>query len=453
MMKVIKSAEVANPVNNREASKLEVNFIENGRTLGGSIEYKIKQFSVNRRRIQNAFFKMIKSSPILQTRVIKDADGQYTYKATVDSKHWPTIEFLPDSETNKDARKLALEYQQKMESQYKASIELRKSVPCRAACCYGESLVFIVLVSPHHFLDGVAFGSAVALKLMAYVRVPRGLWPFLDRLFTDREVPTYEEMYLKSDFRQSLDQTDGSLLSHLLTTDLFKFNARVACDISSRHTIGMHVKNRVMNDFRKALRDANTTVSCAFCALSIKLMFLLVDTSGASIVALIPGDARKVGRWGDKRRDNRKIPIVGNFPFAHYILSDPGTGKASDIPTLSRLCRRQVQKANSDAEYRTHLIQHGNKTERDYFCGISSVRLPSEAFRLGIAPTSFNVFIDFGEMPRVWFYVITIGPSTRIAVDFNLPGLGTADLKGAIKTILQESKELLPCFNQLHALQ
>lgn len=451
-MKDPKPASFANPANNRKASRIDAIYIEKGFTLGGIISYKIKQFSTNKRLIQKAFRRMIQSSPILWTRVISDANGHYIFKAMADSRDWPTIEILEDSETNELARKLALDYQHRMESKYRKSIELRKEIPCHAACCFGETMVSIVLVSPHHFLDGMALGCAIALKLVAYVRVPRTLWPFLDRLFMDSEVPTYDEMYLKSDFRQCLDQTDGSLLSHMLHADLFKFRTKVSGGASSRHTLGLHLNHQVMSNFRNSLRGTHTTVTCTFCALAIKLMFHLVDTLGSNIVARIPGDGRKAGQWGDKR-DRRKIPTFGTFAFANLILVDTNSGKANDLATLSRVCRRQVRRAYSDVEYLKHLIQHGNKIETDYFCGVSSVRIPTKATRLGIAPASFDAFIDFGDAPRIWFYVMTIGPCTRITVDFNLPGLGTKDLHIAIKTVIQENKELQPLLNQLHALQ
>jgi hypothetical protein len=59
-----------------------------------------------------------------------------------------------------------------------------------------------------------------------------------------------------------------------------------------------------------------------------------------------------------------------------------------------------------------------------------------------------DTFIDFGDNPRVWFYVETVGSLTQVAVDVLLPGVD--NVKSALKTVVKGSA-LEPLFNQLDA--
>jgi hypothetical protein len=165
-------------------------------------------------------------------------------------------------------------------------------------------------------------------------------------------------------------------------------------------------------------------------------MARLVDTSsGTGLVITIPCDARTLGKWGDKR-DKRKIPIFGNFPFGNSIAIENSKARCDDLNSLAKFVRHEIARVDTDIDYRMHMLQV--KATKDYFCGVSSVQIPKAAVRLGIAPAYVDTFIDFGDNPRVWFYVETVGSLTQVAVDVLLPGV---DMSRVLSKLL--SKEVL----------
>jgi hypothetical protein len=308
-------------------------------------------------------------------------------------------------------------------------------------------MIYLGVVCPHHFLDGIALSSSIAVRMAAYVMVPRIFWWLLDRSFTDQEVPSYLEMCLKSDIDRYYD-ADGSLVSHLMDPNLFLFRAKVDKNTPSRTTIGFHQDSSVMDQIRAELRRNKVTVTTSVCALAIKLMARLVDTSsGTGLVITISCDARTLGKWGDKR-DKRKIPGFGNFSFLNLIAIENSKARGDDLNSLAKFLRHEIARVDTDIDYRMHMLQVKAIT-KDYFCGVSSVHIPKAAVRLGIAPAYGDSFIDFGDIPRVWFYVVTVGSSTQVAVDVLLPGVDN-HVKSALKSVVKGSA-LEPLFNQLDA--
>jgi hypothetical protein len=110
------------------------------------------------------------------------------------------------------------------------------------------------------------FGSSIAVRMAACVMVPRIFWGLLDRSFTDQEVPSYPEMYLKSDIDRYYD-ADGSLVSHLMIPNHFLFRAKVDKNTPSRATIGFHHDSSVMDQIRAELRRNKVTVTTSLSAL------------------------------------------------------------------------------------------------------------------------------------------------------------------------------------------
>jgi hypothetical protein len=232
--------------------------------------------------------------------------------------------------------------------------------------------------------------------------------------------------------------------------NLFLFRAKVDKNTPSRTTIGFHQDSSVMDQIRAELRRNKVTVTTSVCALAIKLMARLVDTSsGTGLVINISCDARTLGKWGDKR-DKRKIPGSGNFPFGNYVAIENSKAQGEDLNSVAKFLRHEIARVDTDIDYRMHMLQvlQVKDITSDYFCGVSSVHIPKAAVRLGIAPTYLDSFIDFGDNPRVWFYVVTVGSTTQVSVDVLLPGVD--NVESALKTVV-EGSALEPLFNQLDA--
>jgi hypothetical protein len=172
-------------------------------------------------KLKQAFQRSIQTSPLLQTRVVGNGDAALFRK--IDSEDdWPSLQLIT-ADDDESARKIA------QEEATRRTVVLRSGGPesqrtsVETTIVRGKTIVMFAIVAPHHFLDGVGIGS-FHLKIVVYARVPRIMWPMVDRLSKDKTVPTYSEMALKDDF-YTLDQNsvDGSLCDYRYDPKNFKY--------------------------------------------------------------------------------------------------------------------------------------------------------------------------------------------------------------------------------------
>ena len=109
-----------------------------------------------------------------------------------------------------------------------------------------------------------------------------------------------------------------------------------------------------------------------------------------------------------------------------------------------------MNRIRNDIEYRLHNIQHrvGERFEFcDYHVGVPSIMIPN-LVRYGFGLTKLDVFIDVGTTPQRWFYFISIGSNTQLALDIMLPGVQRENEIRALQNIIKNS-DFEPLFNVL----
>lgn len=150
--------------------------------------------------------------------------------------------------------------------------------------------------------------------------------------------------------------------------------------------VGQHDTNKVINYFKKVIKAQNLTIM----GLAIKAIGnLMGDRSFETVRSSLGCELACEGSW-------QKIALE---------------------------VQNHLKRIRNNIEYRLHYMQyHVRKRVEfcDYYVGVSSVMLPNSLVRYGLRLTELDVFINLGPTPRCWFYFITAGSNTQLALDIML---------------------------------
>jgi hypothetical protein len=278
---------------------------------------------------------MIRCSPQLQKVVVTDEDGRHTFRQSTAILKGPFV-ILDRFECDKEAKENLRSLVSKRVLEYGTDKELRISCPLKLTVAQGPKDCFIDVVTPHHFMDGLAIGSSL-LKFILYTRLPKASWCLLNRLEQESGVlPSMDELALKDQY-DIKKQVDGSLDKKTdPTNQRYLDYDPLQLDMSKLFVyqkIVCSTTNNVCKQSRDALKDKGITIASVIQSLSLKVMAKVFECSPEKC---IPGpicgntgiDARKLGTCGDSRdlKCNR-------FPeIANLIL-----GVSSQIPAESAL--------------------------------------------------------------------------------------------------------------------
>lgn len=405
------------------------------------------------KKFQQAFDRVIATSPLLQTRV----EGPDVFRKVHPSK-WPKLAIAPkrvehDSELMKEAREVL---NRRIRDMTNGGQDAQRMPVHTMMLMRSPRRIALMIITPHHFVDGTGLGI-ICIKLCQYARMPKALWPALDTLSMDA-VPTFWEMSLK----QNLPKLDGLLegadvkTSEKMSEDNFRFEcydmsdpSKLTCVLNDR--VGfVHKKNlRTCQNALKSYSGGKLSLTSAFGGLAIKTLAHLLeiaDKNGIQIpnnrshlLCTTPIDGRFLDKWGDRRDQNRKFPVVGNYAFSGGTQIPFEEAKEQSVEEIGLMVKNStVTRLRKDVDYRILTIKASYSEmlpSSGMYVGCSSVILPrGSSISMGLKDVEIDARIDFGSVPHVWFYLVTCGNQTQVDADISLPlpGFGRKDAEMAI---------------------
>jgi hypothetical protein len=452
-------------VEGRQLSGSELRFVETGYWLSLYVSFLCPSLTKKDDKWRDAFRQVVKTTPILQTVIVGEAPEAIF--AAVDQHKWPNIEIHhveSDDDEYKGAMATARTLIQEEKNYFRTrGPEATSNIPVRVHAVLGPARVAVGVAAPHCFMDGVAI-STVFLKTVLYVRFPKILWTLLDRL-SDTEVPTFYEMILKKDIG-ILDQfsSDGSAGDgrddlHAMTDSRpgldpsnFRFETY---DMASPQAIDM--LNGFVGDIgafsavqikkcTSALRKQGVTLTPAFAALSVNTLAIILEKRNLNahekpLVSFVGSDGRRRGKWGDQRDKKVRLPVVADYAYSYETQIPMKQALRGGISVVARTIKDNMNALDSDLKTRAQNMTKLGYNSSGMLLGVSSFIAPSFAMRT-FKDKQLDGRIDFGAMPRIWFYVFTANKvKTKIKVDIMLPirGLTEAEVKNAIKKAVSDS--------------
>lgn len=181
---------------------------------------------------------------------------------------------------------------------------------------------------------------------------------------------------------------------------------------------------------RQELRKAGVSLTSLFSALSIKTLSLLLQDADRNpeakpMTGSVGVDLRGLGTWGNFRDRRKLLPVVANYAIGCEFQVPFEEACGGDLITIAFRMKEKLSLLKKNVAFRAEELTRPKKNiECGYYCGVSSVMVPSVAVRkvTGFNDVHIDVSIDFGPTPRVWFYVVTVNKlTTSIAVDLHLP--------------------------------
>lgn len=425
--------------------------------LGGTAAFSIQ---ASEEKLHSAFRQMLVTMPLLRTRVVGDPEGSPVFQAIKDPDEWPKLQILEPAGgtttsttwTDEEALARVRDFKSASEAMFLQDKETQRT-SLMFAICRGKSKLYTAIVVPHLFLDGTGLGVAV-FKTMVYAKLPHCVWPLLNFMWTDRSVPIFMEMALKNDYHL-YRKVDGSLVKHINDP-----NGRLSfSDVDpstlggfERTVVGQHEKKNAISQFKKAMKAQNLTISIAFMGLAIKVIGTLMrDRSFESVQSTLACDARYLGKWGDSRD---RQAIGGNYAYPLKTLISAELAREGSWQEIALQVQNHLKRIRDDIEYRLHYMQYcllDMSKFCGYFVGVSSVVIPNSLVRYGLGLSELDIFVNFGPTPRCWFYLITIGSTTQVAIDIMLPGVKKEEVRLVLQDTLKNS-DFEPLFNSLGVL-
>lgn len=391
-------------------------------------------------RLRAAFHRTVQTSTLLQTVVDKE---NMVFQRQDD---WPEVTILCSSNGESDAfsssDQEAMEAIKSFIAKHQTRIqEGDQSERCRPidfAVARGYKKSFLGLVTPHHFLDGVAVGT-VMIKFLFYAKLPVWMWPVIDCLSRDHiAVPTFMEMTLKNQL-SCIGKVDGSLCKANDPNNIKFPDFQSDSMFAYSEILGVHVDDQIMSNCRRVLRRNGLTITSIFDALAVKVLASLLDWSNnhdnqSPILVLSGVDGRNVGKWGDYRDLLKGFPLIANYAFAVCTQIPFESAVNDSLESIARVIKANTSRALTDVTFRLHQIQGG--PHLGVWCGSSCPQTPLSVITMmklvGIPPMELVPTPRKPAMPFVWFTCGTIHPSTTVLVDLKLP------IPGLTKTVVRE---------------
>jgi hypothetical protein len=440
---VVAAGSIASQIEGRKLSPGEMSYLESGFSLKSIFMFDNRTLTTNGSKWKAAFMHVVQTTPMLQAQVI--GEGKQSMFSRLDQEKWPVLSVHHvegDDRVHPSASQLN---QDALEAFAAGGERLVRTAPARIHVVLGTTRVALAITTPHFFMDGIGMG-AIMVMTAVYARLPKCLWFLIDRITPKRRgVPTLYDMVMKKDVG-ILDDFDikGHYNAYrdpntfgMAWKPLHGFQGKIA-DVPVSH----------IKDCRAKLREAKLSVTSAFAALSIKTLAAILDhhkmnPESKPLLSTVPVDGRSLGKWGDTKRDKNKVlPVIASYAFPCYTQIKMEDALESSLEDVAYIIKKQLHRLKSDVNFRALSIlpcEVDNTMVIAPVVGVSSGVIPSI---LGFRNVELDSAIDFGPVPHVWFYVMTLNKvATNIIVDVNLPieGLGEVEIKSAISKAVKGS--------------
>ena len=313
------------------------------------------------------------------------------------------------------------------------------------AVLLGHKTTAIIGLTPHYLLDGTGFSTCAGLVL-TYARLPRALWFAVNRMVPRYDPPSHLEMALKDSYGAMLHNL-GDLPSSNLQCYLPKYYAFVPNEEPSTTPSAFSrewqvpscvfgaLKTRLRKEYSLALSAFFTAVVAKIAASILERFDPEFSNNDGDFYVTIPFDMRALGKWNKTSRDKHCIPILGDYSRAlltpvsvSELLAKPFVHSANVIAT-------DIHRLKNDEHYRAAKVLQGqaNTPKPNLMCGVSSVRLPSSAFKMA-KNLETEASTDLGGLNRVWMTIVSRegSPSISFRLDVAL------SLKGLTETKTQQ---------------
>ncbi|MEL6989546.1 MAG: hypothetical protein AAGK97_17180, partial [Bacteroidota bacterium] len=373
----------------------------------------------------------VESAPILCT-VVEGEGENARFVPITSAKDWPvlSIEYLPDNQSKELNQHAKLLMNQQIRSLQEGGKDAhRKSL--RFSILKSEKKIALVMVTPHHFLDGVGIATFIAKFIMLCI-LPKFLWNFAILRKCPKEMPTFLEMPFKKSFNNIKDRLIPNL--EMRTPYNYFFPEHDFTDPKAPNKLkginGMLSisSSQIVNKVRAALRKEGLSISIAFSALAVKLLAVLLKKYNANpqnkkITSSTGTDMRQFSNWGYNRdrKTRQQFPIEGNFTCKqNYTFEFEQALKMSFI-MMAKEIKQDMERLHHDEAYRIDRVLNQWNEPVMVYPGVSSVLAPKVAGEFLLRNIALESTIDFGPVPRVWFYVLTSEGGTSLKADIALP--------------------------------
>lgn len=438
-------------VENRTLSHMDIEYFDNCfAPLNCAVVFESNFFG-NDKKLRQAFVRAVETSPILCT-VVEGEGKEARFVPITSPDDWPvlTIEHLSD-ESQKDilTQARAVMTHQIELLQKGGKDEHRKSV--RFSILKSGKKIAFVMITPHHFLDGVGIATFLAKFIMLSV-LPKMLWQIIIKRKFPKELPPFLEMPFKKDYPAVKD--------HLVPNTEMKppynhfFPNHDFADPESPSRLkginGMLTSSskQVVKEVRTALRKEGISISVAFSALAVKLLAVILKNHDANpenkqVTSSTGTDIRQFSEWGDERdrKKAQQLPVEGNFTCKQNYSFEFEEILNLSLLEIAHEIKKDLSRLYTDTEYRMDRVLNQWNEPVMAYAGVSSVLAPNITGEFLLRNMTIESTIDFGPVPRVWFYVLTADGGTCLKTDIALPlpGLTEAELRREISLIVKDS--------------
>ncbi len=436
-------------IENRPLSHMDIEYYDNTfAPLNCMVVFESILFR-NDKKLRAAFVRAVETSPILCTVVEGEGRGARFVPIT-SSDDWPllTIKHLPDDpQINLMEQARTIMNHQIGLLQKGGKSEHRKSV--RLTILKTRRKIGFVLITPHHFLDGVGIAAFLAKFIMLSV-VPKFLWNVIQQR-CPKELPNFLEMPFKKDYPLVKDRLIPNIEMKVPYNHFFSdydfFDPASPSKLKGMNAMITRSPMQIVKKVRKALRQEGLSISVAFSALAVKLLAVVLKNHNANpenkkIASSTGTDIRQFSQWGDKR-DNKKrqLPVEGNFTCKQNYSFEFEEVLSLSLLEIAHKIKKDLNRLHTDIEYRMDRVLNQWNEPVMAYPGVSSVLAPNITGGFLLRNMTLESTIDFGPVPRVWFYVLTVDGGTCIKTDIALPipKLTEAELRIEMNRIVETS--------------
>ncbi|MFK7968921.1 MAG: hypothetical protein AB8F95_01070 [Bacteroidia bacterium] len=438
-------------VDSRPLSHMDIEYFDNAfAPLNCAVVFESNFFG-NDKKLRQAFVRAVETSPILCSVVEGEGKGARFVPIT-SPEDWPalTIEHLPVDAQGEVMTRVRTVMADQIESLQKGGKdEHRKSV--RFTILKSGKKIAFVLITPHHFLDGVGIASFLA-KYMMLAILPKISWGIIIQKKCPKVLPPFMEMPFKKDYPAVQDRLIPNTEMRPPYNHFFP-NHDFADPESPGKLKGIDgmltiSSKQVVKQVRAALREEGISISIAFSALAVKLLAVILKNHNANpeskqVTSSTGTDIRQFSQWGDERdrKQGRQLPVEGNFTCKQNYSFEFEEALEQPLVAMAHVIKKDMARLHTDTEYRMDRVLNQWNEPVMAYAGVSSVLAPNVTGAFLFRNMTLESTIDFGPVPRVWFYVLTAEGQTCLKADIALPlpGLTEAELRREMSLIVKDS--------------
>ncbi len=438
-------------INNRPLSHMDIEYFDNAfAPLNCAVSFESNFFG-NDKKLRQAFVRAVETSPILCS-VVGGEGRDARFVPITSQQDWPTltIEHLSEDAPEDIMTRARTVMNHQIESLQKGGKdEHRKSV--RFTILKSGKKIAFVMITPHHFLDGVGIASFLAKFIMLAI-IPKILWKTIIRMKCPKEMPPFLEMPFKKDYSSVQDRlipnTEMKAPYNHFFPDHDFADPEAPNKLKGINGMLTRSSKHVLKNVRTALRKEGLSISVAFSALAVKLLAVILKNHDANpenkqVTSSTGTDIRQFSKWGDERdrKAKKQLPVEGNYTCKqNYSFEFEETLNLS-LLEIAHVIKKDMARLHTDVEYRMDRVLNQWNEPVMAYAGVSSVLAPNITGGFLIRNISLESTIDFGPVPRVWFYVLTADGETCLKSDIALPipDLTEAELRREMSLIVKDS--------------